>query len=84
MRDSTPTLWNDIEALTKPRIGLMVMLTALVGYVLASQSGSIDRVTLSAAMLGVFLTASASGVLNQVMEKDSDARMDRTSPTSSP
>ena len=71
------SLWRDLELMTKPRIGLMVVLTSLVGYVLGAE-GMIDTGVLIWTLGGVFLTAAASGVLNQALERDSDARMART------
>jgi protoheme IX farnesyltransferase len=67
----------DYAELTKPRITLMVVLTTAAGYYLGAQ-GSFDLVVLLHALLGTGVIASAASALNQVLERDSDARMLRT------
>lgn len=66
--------WN---RLCKPKIGLMVLLTVAVGFSIAAGS-SPDWLLLLHTLLGTFLVASAASLLNQVLERDTDARMDRT------
>lgn len=61
--------------LTKPRIVLLVILTVIAGFWLASPSLSI---VLFHATLGMVLVASASNALNQIIEIDVDALMMRT------
>ncbi len=63
--------------LTKPRITTMVVFTALVGFVAASP-GSPWTAVLTAALAGTGLVAAGASVLNQVMERDTDALMLRT------
>lgn len=63
--------------LTKPRITLLVVLTAMAGYLLASSSG-IDYLGLLEMSLGVALLSSGISTLNQYMERDLDALMRRT------
>jgi len=67
----------DYLELTKPRITLMVMITALVGFVMASPQG-VDVGGLLAALLGTGLVAAGASTLNMVFERDIDARMHRT------
>lgn len=67
----------DYAELTKPRITLMVVLTTAAGYYLGAD-GSLDLVVLLHALLGTGVIASAASALNQVLERDSDARMLRT------
>jgi protoheme IX farnesyltransferase len=71
------TLYDYLE-LTKPRITLMVMLTALVGFVMASPR-DVDGAALAAALLGTGLVAAGASCLNMLIERDIDARMLRTS-----
>lgn len=67
----------DFLELTKPRVVLMVAATALVGYYLgAGASGSYAG--LLPTLLGVTLAAGGTLALNQVLERDVDARMNRT------
>ena len=63
--------------LTKPRITSMVVFTALVGFVAASP-GPPWTALLAAALAGTALVAAGASVLNQVMERDTDALMLRT------
>jgi heme o synthase len=63
--------------LIKPRITIMVLLTVAVGYYCATpETGSITG--LLHVLLGTALSCSGSGVLNQVLERDTDLFMDRT------
>ncbi len=63
--------------LTKPRITLMVMLTVALGFVLApaptARAAAIVHV-----LLGTLLSCSGAGALNQLLERDRDAVMQRT------
>ena len=67
----------DYLELTKPRITVMVVLTALVGYVMGSV-GSVGAAGLLPALLGTGLVAAGASVLNMVLERRSDALMERT------
>lgn len=67
----------DYVELAKPRITLMVVLTTAAGYYLGAD-GTFDLVVLVNALLGTGVIASAASALNQVLERDSDARMMRT------
>jgi protoheme IX farnesyltransferase len=71
------TLFADRVELAKPRITVMVVFTALVGFVMAS-TGPIDGALLAGALLGTGLVATGAAVLNQVIERDTDALMNRT------
>jgi protoheme IX farnesyltransferase len=67
----------DFVELTKPRVVLMVTVTALVGYYLgAGSAGSYGG--LLPTLLGVALAAGGTLALNQVLERDVDACMART------
>ena len=63
--------------LTKPRITLLVVLTALVGYFMGS-GASFSLWHLIHTLVGTGLVAGGASVLNQVVEKDADAKMVRT------
>jgi heme o synthase len=67
----------DWLALVKPRITTMVVFTALVGFVTASP-GPPWTALLAAALAGTGLVAAGASVLNQVLERDTDALMLRT------
>jgi len=67
----------DLMELTKPRITFMVVLTTAVGFILPLQ-GPLPLALFFHALLATGLVASGASVLNQVMERDTDARMRRT------
>jgi len=67
----------DYIELTRPRIALMALLTVSVGFSLgASQAWNV--VPLLHALVGIALAAVSSSVLNQFLERSTDALMPRT------
>ena len=76
-QDETPSRWADFQALTKPRITQMVVVTAAAGFVLSTPH-AIDWMVLLHTCLGTALVASSASILNQVIEHRTDARMRRT------
>jgi protoheme IX farnesyltransferase len=64
-------------ALSKPRIATMVLVSVAVGFTLATVQ-DFDVVQLMAALFGVGLSAAASSILNQWVERRTDALMPRT------
>ncbi|HEX2162885.1 MAG TPA: heme o synthase [Thermoanaerobaculia bacterium] len=74
------TLASDLVELTKPRIALMVALTAATGLIMATPGpiGSIGVALLFHTVVGTALVAAGAGALNQVVERSIDARMRRT------
>lgn len=67
---------NDWLVLTKVRITALVLVTAAAGYVLGEPE--IDVRTLAWLLVGVGLASSGAAALNQVYEREADARMTRT------
>jgi heme o synthase len=67
----------DRLSLTKPRITVMVVFTSLLGFVMASP-GPLALPLLALALAGTGLVAAGAAVLNQVIERDTDALMLRT------
>ncbi len=67
----------DFLALTRPRVVVMVLVTTLVGFYLASV-GAPDYVRLVHTLIGIALAAGGTLALNQYIERDVDARMKRT------
>ena len=63
--------------LTKPGITRMVVLTAAAGFYLGSRDG-FDLTQFLQTLVGTALVAAGSSALNQLRERDVDARMDRT------
>jgi protoheme IX farnesyltransferase len=71
------SLASDLSELTKARLTFMVLLTTLAGYYLASR-GVFDWTRLGHTLLGTALVAVCSSILNQALERDTDALMRRT------
>ena len=70
-------LKNYLE-LTKPKVVLMMLITAIVGMLLASRTlPSIYLAIVS--MLGIGLCASSAATINQIIDRSIDANMARTS-----
>lgn len=67
----------DFIELTKPRIVLLVMLTAGAGYWMAGPSAQ-QAMVLFHLLLGTALVAGGTSALNQVVERDVDGLMRRT------
>lgn len=63
--------------LVKARLTLLVLLTTFVGFYVAN-SGPLDLLLLLHAMLGTALVAGGASALNQYLEREHDARMERT------
>jgi len=68
---------TDFLALTKPRMVLMILVTTCVGFYLGS-SGAMDTLRLVYTLLGTALAAGGTLALNQFLERDLDAKMERT------
>ena len=70
----------DYLELAKPRVTLMVLITAAAGYYLASLRSGISPFNLQfvEAMLGIAAVTAGSSTLNQVLERRTDALMPRT------
>ena len=70
-------LKNYLE-LTKPKVVLMMLITAIVGMLLASKTiPSMYLVIIS--MIGIGLCASSAATINQIIDRNIDANMARTS-----
>jgi len=71
-----PAKFRDYVELTKPRLSLLSVLTALVGYLSARPPSA--PLKLCFVVLGTSLAAGGVAALNQWLEADTDARMKRT------
>ena len=67
----------DYGELIRPKIALLSLLSVAVGYVLAA-TGSWSLSPLLHALFGIALVAAGSSALNQLLERTTDARMERT------
>ena len=70
--------WRDYFDLCKPKVVALLLLTSIVGVVLASPPGQISLFILVVSTVGIGLAAAAGAVINQVVERENDARMART------
>jgi len=68
---------RDYLELCKPRVVLLMLLTAVVGMVLASP-GAISPMLCLATMIGIGFSASAAAAINHLVDKRIDAIMART------
>ena len=68
--------WLDYWELTKPRLSLLSVITAIVGYLVALPQK--DASVLVNLIAGTTLAAGGAAVLNQWLEHEADARMART------
>jgi len=70
--------WRDYFDLCKPKVVALLLLTSVVGVVLASPPGDISIFILIMSTLGIGLGSAAGAAINQIVERESDARMART------
>jgi len=68
----------DYAELCRPRIAMMTMISVAVGFTLASPI-VFDATILFIALVGIIQLVAASSILNQCLERHTDARMTRTS-----
>jgi protoheme IX farnesyltransferase len=69
--------WRDYLELTKPKVVALLVLTAWVGMVLASEQLA-DWSLLISATIGIGLLSAAAAALNHVVDQQIDAKMART------
>jgi len=74
------SLLRDYAELTKLRVTSLIVMTAWCGYFLAARKAGIPSLTggLFHALFGIAMVSSGTAALNEVMERDIDARMRRT------
>ena len=69
--------WRDFYELIKPRMNLLILGTTTVGFSLAARTTD-DWKHLPNALVGTAFCAASAAILNQLLEKQYDARMKRT------
>ena len=76
------TAWSVFSDLVKLRLTTLVLITTLVGFYagLNSESGGLAQnlIKLGLTLLGTGLLAAGAAILTQYLERDHDARMERT------
>lgn len=75
--ESHPALWRDYLTLCKPKVVALMLLTSLVGMLLAV-SGWVPWGVLLGANMGIGLCAASAAVINHVLDRHIDTRMRRT------
>ena len=72
-----PVSWRRYYELTKPKVVMLILFTALVGMLLAAP-GLVPWDTLVFGLLGIGLAAAAGAVVNHVVDQHIDVVMERT------
>ena len=67
---------NAYYELTKPRLSFMSVVTAITGYLAADPSRNFG--VLASLVIGTSIAAGGAAVLNQWLEREADAKMERT------
>jgi len=75
-RSRSGVRWADYWELTKPRLSLMNVITAALGYFAAGPE--LSPIVFGSLLLGTALAAFGAGALNMWWERAEDARMERT------
>ena len=73
----TTAIWNDYWQLCKPRVVALILLTALAGMLLASPAVP-SPLLLLVAFLGIGLCSASAAVVNHLLDRYLDAKMNRT------
>ncbi len=71
------TWWSEIKALTKFKLSMMVLMSSIFGYMIVAGT-QLSLNILLLLTIGGFLITAAANILNQVLEREYDALMDRT------
>ena len=69
--------WRRLYELTKPKVVVLILFTALVGMLLATP-GMVPLVTLFAGLAGIGLAAASGAAINHIVDQRIDAMMERT------
>jgi protoheme IX farnesyltransferase len=72
-----PPAWREYLSLTKPRVTLLIVFTAIVGMVLASP-GMVPLPVLVFGTLGIAMASGSAATLNHILDRRIDRRMART------
>jgi protoheme IX farnesyltransferase len=76
---SVKSIFLDFKEITKAGLAISVVFSSIVGYLLGfSAQHPFSVVTLVLLAIGGYCMVGASNIFNQVIEKDLDAKMDRT------
>jgi heme o synthase len=80
LRTRTAALLRDYAELTKLRVTSLIVMTAWCGYFFAAHKANVSWISwgLFHSLFGIGLVSSGTAALNEVMEHDIDAHMQRT------
>ncbi len=70
--------WRDYLMMTKPKVVLLLLITALVGMCLAEPNGLPSVKWVSLGLIGIGCLAGSAAVFNHVFDRVLDAKMQRT------
>jgi heme o synthase len=70
-------VWRDFLELTKPKVSLLIVFTAIVGMVLASP-GMVPLPALVFGTLGIAMASGSAATLNHILDRRIDRQMART------
>jgi protoheme IX farnesyltransferase len=74
---SRPPGWRDFIELTKPKVSLLIVFTAIVGMVMASP-GIVPLPALVFGTLGIAMASGSAATLNHILDRRIDKQMART------
>lgn len=74
---SVSVSWRDYHEMTKPKVVMLLLLTALVGMCLATESW-VPWQPLLLGLIGIGMLSSSAAVINHVVDRRIDAQMART------
>ncbi|WOO40282.1 heme o synthase [Rubellicoccus peritrichatus] len=74
--DARSSVLGEYWELTKPRLSMLSVITAVVGYLAADPNKNL--LALASVLIGTSFAAGAAGALNQYLEREVDKRMART------
>ena len=69
--------WRDFMELTKPKVSLLIVFTAIVGMVLASP-GMVPLPALVFGTLGIAMASGSAAAFNHILDRRIDKQMART------
>lgn len=72
-----PSSWRDFIELTKPKVSLLIVFTAIVGMVLASP-GMVPLPALIFGTIGIGMASASAAAFNHVVDRGIDEQMART------
>ncbi len=76
---SLKAVWDDLIDLTKARLSVLVVITGMFGYLVATKMTETFSISgLFHTTFGTLLAALGAAVFNQIMEVDADSKMKRT------